>query len=269
MTITVNMPQMAANGLSENWLFKFCGDLHWQALCQALSTTSSQLESEAGDRLYASFIAISARYSQPLSAVRENDVLEESAEVGRYGTSFFHSRVSLAGPTMRFEQELITAFVARSGVGRNDLRKTAPAARFAFAGNHELVAPALLNKSALLRKGVVPTYVIDGITVELEAPRRGLEEGYSPSPYVDYNGANLLYYAAYPSIFDTLERRLVQRHWLVEDLGRDWALVSSTVARDIFYYRNLDIGESVVVRLEHFQRLENRAVLHSTLRRRV
>ena len=43
MTVIVNMPQMAAGGLSENWLFKFCGDLHWQALCHAMDTTSARL----------------------------------------------------------------------------------------------------------------------------------------------------------------------------------------------------------------------------------
>ena len=47
MKITVNMPQMAANGLSENWLFKHCGDLHWDALCASLDIRSSELEDDS------------------------------------------------------------------------------------------------------------------------------------------------------------------------------------------------------------------------------
>ena len=90
---------------------------------------------------------------------------------------------------------------------------------------------------------------------------------YEPSPYVDYNGANLLYYAAYPSIVDAAERRLIHAHHLVEGLERDWALAAATRARDVFYYRNLDLGEAVVVRLQHLVRAGARVTTHSVIQR--
>ena len=59
--IEIGMPQMAANGLSENWLFRYCGDLHWQELCKSMGVLSRDLTNDAGERLYATFVAIAAR----------------------------------------------------------------------------------------------------------------------------------------------------------------------------------------------------------------
>ena len=80
---------------------------------------------------------------------------------------------------------------------------------------------------------------------------------------VDFNGAGLLYFAAYSTIAETCERKLVMQDALVE--GREWARCTSTVARDIFYYRNLNLGEELVVTLRHFTREGDRYLLHSEL----
>ena len=72
-----------------------------------------------------------------------------------------------------------------------------------------------------------------------------------------------LHFAAYVTIADTLERRMVRGLWLDGDRrrgsgplvagggsgARDWALATSTVRRDVFYYRNLPLGEAVLVHL--------------------
>jgi probable biosynthetic protein (TIGR04098 family) len=85
-----------------------------------------------------------------------------------------------------------------------------------------------------------------------------------PSPYIDYNGAGLLYFAAYPTIADTLERQLVIRHELMEGSG-DWAVRTSTVARDVFYYRNLNLGQRLTARLRRFDRVGENIILHTAL----
>jgi probable biosynthetic protein (TIGR04098 family) len=87
---------------------------------------------------------------------------------------------------------------------------------------------------------------------------------FEPSPYIDYNGAGLLYFAAYPTIADTIERRLIAKHKLA-DPARDWAAQSSTVARDVFYYRNLDLGKSLVATLKRFDRAGENVILHTLL----
>ena len=56
--ITINMPQMAIEALSENWLFKDLGNNHWEMICKGLDTNSFNLKDEIGNRLYATFIRI-------------------------------------------------------------------------------------------------------------------------------------------------------------------------------------------------------------------
>jgi probable biosynthetic protein (TIGR04098 family) len=87
---------------------------------------------------------------------------------------------------------------------------------------------------------------------------------FEPSPYIDYNGAGLLYFAAYPTIADTIERRLIEKHRLA-DTGRDWAAQSSTIARDVFYYRNLDLGKKLIATLKRFERVGENVILHTLL----
>jgi probable biosynthetic protein (TIGR04098 family) len=87
---------------------------------------------------------------------------------------------------------------------------------------------------------------------------------FEPSPYIDYNGAGLLYFAAYPTIADTIERRLIRRHHLA-DTARDWAAQSSTIARDVFYYRNLDLGKTLIATLKRFDRVGENVILDTLL----
>ena len=93
MVTIINMPQMAANGLSENWLFKHCGDKHWEHLCLCAGTRSSELYDDAGARMYSTFVAISGRYTVPLSAVAENERFTTSGSLARFGSSIFRSEV--------------------------------------------------------------------------------------------------------------------------------------------------------------------------------
>jgi probable biosynthetic protein (TIGR04098 family) len=218
VTIDVNMPQMAAGGLSENWLFKHCGDLHWRELCRAMATTSSELCSEGGERLYPSFVAISARYTAALATLGENDRLDESIRCLRYGSSFFHGVASLSRPGVRLELEMLTAFVSRTAPGMNALRKATPAARFPYRGETLVVQPELLGRSAQLRKRSLEEHRVGSHSFPLDRRTPLGELTYQPSPYVDFNGANLLYYAAYPSICDAGERLLVRAHALLPEI---------------------------------------------------
>jgi len=261
----VDMPQMAANGLSENWLFKHCGDQHWRALCESLGTRSSDLRDDAGLRLYPTFVAVSARYSRPLSQVRENDIFEDSVDLSHFGRSFFSSKVQLADPSGVLTLDMTSAFVARVHASRNELRRSTPAATLAYRCREMDRAPHLLDLSKKMRNGELARYELVGRTMEL-GPTGGLDltRRYEPSPYVDFNGANLLYFASYPTICDSLERAIIQGNALVR-LDRDWSLATSTKARDVFYYRNLDIGIALVARLNRFEELASEYLLHTTL----
>jgi probable biosynthetic protein (TIGR04098 family) len=54
------------------------------------------------------------------------------------------------------------------------------------------------------------------------------------------------------------------RHELVEGAG-DWAVRTSTVARDVFYYRNLNLGQRLTATLRRFDRVGENIILHTSL----
>src|SRR6202034_2660287 len=72
----LNMPQMAASGLSESWLFKELGDMHWNVLAKGLGSPSHKLQDSSGERIYATFTRIQVVYSTPLTQYRENERID-------------------------------------------------------------------------------------------------------------------------------------------------------------------------------------------------
>src|SRR4051812_14592113 len=72
--VRVGMPHLDAGGLAENWLYRWAGELHWEAIGRRLAVSSEELRGAAGERLYPTFVAVRARYTPSLAAVRENDV---------------------------------------------------------------------------------------------------------------------------------------------------------------------------------------------------
>jgi probable biosynthetic protein (TIGR04098 family) len=253
MTTLVNMPQMAANGLSENWLFRHCGDGHWQALCASLGTSSSALRDAAGQRLYPTFVAIRARYERPLCVVEENDAFETDVRISHFGQAFFHSDVRFAGARATYAMTMLTAFASREAPGRNALRKSVPAPEFRYTSHPALEPPPLLNVAKAMRRGEVARHEVAGHDFDLASPPLADPVILDPNPYLDYNGANLLYFAAYPTLADTTERTVIRRDRLAP-ANLDWALASSTVARDVFFYRNLELGGALRGTLRAFAR---------------
>ena len=76
---------------------------------------------------------------------------------------------------------------------------------------------------------------------------------YAINPYQDLNGVNLLYFAAYPALADICERAFVQRQRDRFSVDSDWALETSTIGRDIFYFGNCEIDETLLFRVHSFQ----------------
>lgn len=263
----IHLPQTDAVGLSENWLFKHCGEQHWEYLCAALcvgGVNSEEMRDDEGRRLYPTFVAIRARYAAPLNTVRMDERFRTAVRIRHYGRAFFSSNVTFQDDATRFDVEMLTTFVARDKEGLNDLHQSLPAARLTYDAEPLSEPPALLRLSRRLRHREVEDYDLCGRHFSPHEPGLGLSTSYEPSPYSDYNGAGLLYFAAYPTITDTLERRLIHRHGLTHG-GPDWALQSSTVARDVFYYRNLNLGEELSATLRRFERVGDDVLLHTSL----
>jgi len=254
-SVRINMPQMAVRGLSENWLFKFCGDLHWQEVCRRHGVRSDELTDEAGRRVYTSFVAIRARYKRPLAHIAENDTLEFTTHLDRYGPALMRSRHSGAiRGAGAIELEMLTKFVVRSQEEKNELRQASVRATATGPIVELAMPPPLSLDFQAARKGSAPR-IAAGIALQAFPSAQG-EIVYDPNPFTDFNGAGLLYFASYPAIADHLERLILMRSADYRSFAdRDWAVLASTVARDTYYFGNLDLGDAIRARLSKFERV--------------
>ena len=263
----IHLPQTDATGLSENWLFKHCGEMHWDHLCAAIGVSgvnSKEMRDDAGNRLYPTFVAIRGKYATPLCQVQMDQQFQTIVKLNHYGRAFFHSTIAFRNNETRFDLEMLTTFVARYRNGLNDLHQSLPSANLAYNSTPLSSPPPLLKLSQTLRHAEIAKYEFAGYRFSSSANNLNLQISCEPSPYIDYNGAGLLYFAAYPTIADTLERQLVIRHGLMEGAG-DWAVRTSTIARDVFYYRNLNLGQRLTATLKRFDRVGENIILHTAL----
>jgi probable biosynthetic protein (TIGR04098 family) len=248
--VRLGMPHLDAGGLAEGWLLRHAGDLHWEATSRRLSVPSDEIREDDRARIYPTVVALRARYDAPLGDVRENDVLEASVEVTPCGRACAQGRVTATAGRVRLSVELVTTFAVRQADGT--MRTARLAASLAARWTPQAPPSRLAQLARAARRaeplddpfcGPSPAGV--GAGGALGSIR------YEPSPYADYNGASLLYFAAYPTIADTVERRLVRALGLAP-AAPDWALATSTVARDVFYYGNLPLGDALDVELGAF-----------------
>ena len=264
----IHLPQTDATGLSESWLFKHCGEMHWEHLCAAMGVggvNSEQMRDDAGHRLYPTFVAIRGRYAQPLCVVRMDEQFSTTVELHHFGRAFFHSAVTFRNEVARFDLEMLTTFVARNKEGLQRITPVASRRTACLCQSEPLrVSPPILKSSQALRHADVKDYEFLGYHFSPRDASHDLRATYEPSPYVDYNGAGLLYFAAYPGHRRHARTPTRHRHGL-DETGRDWALRTSTVARDVFYFRNLNLGGKLTATLKRFDRVGANIVIHTLL----
>lgn len=243
----LNMPQMALGGLSEAWLFRELGDLHWTMISEGLRSPSSQMADANGDRLYATFTRLQLTSTRPLRAFAENDQVAARGSMRRFGAGVFFGEVSLGDDAHRIDARLMSSFTKRSSSSSNlSLMKGVPQ-----------VPPDCSIPTLAELPGFAHEYR------QLRAAERKpaiFEHQYRILPYHDINGVGLLYFAAYPTIND-----LCEMQYFADDVS--WCLRSSTVSRDVHYYGNCDFTDRIVYRLHERQDEGNRVTLSSSLSR--
>ncbi len=228
--VSLGMPHLAAVGLSETWLIKEAGHLHWQLLEEAVHLSSRLWKDEHGHRLYASFIAYRLAGSA-LSALGDGDRLTCVSELGATSYNRFCSRHVLRCASRLFKAELwmVTSFVRRDGDGRSNrgfVRSKFGASvplhdRFGETVN-ELLARRrhFQRESDALRAG---THSVSRFTV---------------CPMEDFNNAGMVYFATFPRYLDRAELGAqLQPH---SELG-----LRPLVLRDCFYYGNTDAYDEI------------------------
>lgn len=248
-TIEIALPQMAMSGLSEAWLMRYLGDVHWRLVSRAFRCPMPEITDESGDRLYAAFSRVQFRCSSALADFQEGEPLSVEASLSRHGTTLFFSDIRLAGAEGRtIDAALMSSFTRRGASPSNaDLARGQPAL------SRNLVVPALAALPEIARG------YRDRRAARHDA-RSILADGrYRIEPHRDINGVGLLYCAEYPAIADSCAMR-------ARPDGVDWLLSTSIVSRDVCYYGNADPRDVIEWRLhEEAQRPET--MRFETLRR--
>jgi probable biosynthetic protein (TIGR04098 family) len=67
--VKLGMPNLTYYGLDESWLFKFCGNIHWDLLHEIIDVWGE------GERFYASFFHIQLKFVNGQDFFKENDVI--------------------------------------------------------------------------------------------------------------------------------------------------------------------------------------------------
>jgi probable biosynthetic protein (TIGR04098 family) len=245
-TYLLNMPQMAVGGLSESWLFKELGDIHWTVLAKALGQPTRLLSDSAGDRIYATFTRIQLRSSCALGLYEENERIDIDSGMSRYGAGLYFSEATVNGATGSIQARLMSSFSKFGATGSNTSL---------FKGLPELppdcIIPALPE---------VPEFGRDYQARRAETLAPSIFEcEYEIMPGHDINGVGLLYFAAYPMIDDICAARYA---------GRMYATGFSTRYRDIFYFGNSDADDKLIYRLHRRAGDDNAIEIESSISRK-
>jgi probable biosynthetic protein (TIGR04098 family) len=239
--VTIGMPQMTCYGLSENWLLRHLGDVHWTLICDALGRRSRDMVDRDGNRLYASFVRVSWMSTLPLSAYRESDTLSGSIDIARYGDGMFISTAKLLGsPRGEMDMRLASIFTRREGTANDRLIASAPPIFDDCPIPNVDAIPHFLEQHRVLRAGQLDIHMFMNTAFDIRAP---IEETipYAVNGYYDFNGANLLYFASYPTIADICAS---QTNFVAENFGfARFVERSSPIGRDTFYFGNANLGD--------------------------
>jgi len=243
---SINMPQMSNSALSENWLLKELGDIHWELLSDGIKMQSSNIFDEQNERLYATFTRIKFK-CVPLSSFNENETIEFIGQMNRYGNNTFLSQMTCGSNPIVLSATLMTNFTKRHNRQNNFLQKSTPKIKeYGIPAIKHL--PNFLNEYRLHSKNLTEDYALFDEEFSLE--RKNIYEvTYNLNPFYEINGVGLLYFSSYPVISDFC---LIEYFNQIPAL-EDFVINYFTISRDIFYYANCEYKDLLKVRLNSYK----------------
>ena len=230
------MPQLALNGLSENWVLRECGVRHWSALRKLLSTEGPEITDRRGRRLLPAFIA--CRVScHDISAFHEGDSVNIATLLRPVSHMRYLSRTEITSDSGSMEVQLLTSFLRHAKAGDNLSLTTGKPTVPEQPGTEDFQS-TLPEVDDMLRSQKWDTY--------LEFPNSEAAQetfSYEPTPNTDFNGAGLLYFAQYQDIAERMEWR---HHRNTEYLRH------KSLFRELFFYSNANVGDVLEVQIHNF-----------------
>lgn len=229
--IELGMPQLDACGLSEHWMQKACGELHWRGLAASLGRPPQAWLDQRGQRVYAAFGYLRLQDAE-LWRAREGAALSVSSTLSPMGRAQAWSRHLLrADGRAMGELEMLSVFVSREdGLSNRSVRRVAMDP--VMAAPAPARAHAALAHARAWRAGLAPP-AASVAPPGAPPPWHGL-----PCPRSDFNGAGLLYFPSFTAFAD---RAL----WAWGKLGPD----DMVQARECLFLGNIELGETVRVSL--------------------
>ncbi|MGO4306518.1 Pnap_2097 family protein [Cupriavidus sp. RAF12] len=226
------MPALSYTGLSENWLWKTCGDRHWQQLAGIAGQAVPDFRDADGHRVYAAFTAIRIREAS-LEAIGENDAFTiDSFLKPAGGAKYLSEHVLVSQGALRARVTMLSTFVRRTR--ERDNRSVIRAMPMAVGADATVPQAADgLQLSALARRFRGGDW---GAHLGLEQLRHATAHAieFLPCPYTDFNGADLLYFASFQAMVDRAEW-----HWRMDPEP------PVMCERDLFFHGNVNVGESL------------------------
>jgi len=242
----LNMPQMALGGMSESWLFKEIGDIHWSIITTALGMPSSRLTDGSGNRLYATLTRLRLISTASLAAYAENETVTINAHGSRYGAGMFFTKAVIQGEGRSAQVEVMSTFSKLGEAGANrSLVKGQPEIPPGFSIPTLSDLPEFAKEYRARR--------------ELRPEPPIFECEYDIIPCHDINGVGLLYFAAYPTINDICAMRYAGRS-IMEDFA--------TRERDVLYFANCDPNETLIYRIHSWRAVGDRIEIEESLSRK-
>lgn len=230
-TYTIGMPQMAMSGLGESWLFKEAGDLHWSMLGNFLGSSSAQIEDGAGNRLYATFARVQTKVDETLHSFKENDTIKLTGQLSRFGANIFFSDQRLVGDKASISVNAMSSFAMYASAGDNTSLTRG--------------SPFLSKPDTLPSLDKLPSFAEDYKKERASQNDKNIfQTDYDIMSPHDINGVGLIYFAAYPSIFDICVERYE---------GKGFLTSTSVQSRDICYLSNADPDDILTIILHDRQ----------------
>ncbi|KVU56247.1 Pnap_2097 family protein [Burkholderia cepacia] len=228
------MPQLAHTGLAENWLLKECGQRHWDALAAHGGRDVPEFFDDEGRRAYASFVAVHVDMNRR-HAIRENDTFALHVALRRVGPIRHISEQRIRrGDDEAGIVRMMSTFVTREHAGSN--RSVAKARMTGIDGSTGPVpADALAMAERAKKLRVRDASIVPALAGLAEGD--GASVSFLPCPNMDFNGADLLYFASFQAFVDRAE----WQHYRFEQ-------APVLAARQLYFHGNLDIGDSLTVR---------------------
>jgi probable biosynthetic protein (TIGR04099 family) len=212
---SLGMPQLVPSGLSETWLLKYLGDVHWRMLSVRLGKAPSEIVDRHRERVYAAFRHLRVDKAR-LDLAREDSTLTTHSWLWRLTRTQLLSRHTVCIDDREIATvTMVSAFIRRDGLTNSRVSR--------------VEVPGLQMLPACE----------DPVFNDIAGSDWHGETRFSflPCPSEDFNGAGFLYFSSYVA--------MAERALLHHDVNL--AIGSSTRRRSVSFERNLDPGTPVLI----------------------